>query len=815
MAKRLFIKYGSLRQDTHDTPTGLYDPATFNFGYELEIHDRDFTGTATEIGHIGADGVVIKMEGGRSDMNKTIVPTIARFSILISTQEENDFLDALILGDEERFQVKLYHRQELKFAGYVIVDQITEDISEGLRVLNVTAVDGLSRMKDIKYKLGEYASDALDISLPFSNPSYPTFMEIINKCMVQASIPDLYPVDHPLYNVYIDWYESNMDQSDTTKPSVFDQVRCQDKLFYNLDKDDSNYWEINPKTKSRAMSCYKVLETILTLFHAKIFYEDGRYYIRHAFGSESSSGDMRYVSYKSVAASGADAGSVEYLDNGVVMNREQSIGYQFSDDLRLLKPSSIEYIAPHKYVEVAYQGLVETPLNEYLWQDSDNTWQNMNYFVEDETIQVHLTLNHVPFYDGNQIAFVPLSWRFETQIRMGTWYLQNKEGSSFLCEWVEDSDAVVVHEVEVYTGQTSFSTLINYTTEASPIDGPLEMRFLNATLNRNELGEVYKKGIFNGVLTDTIDSDHTGTYTSVLAGLISQNWNSDEEKVTLYRSGSINGNSKTKSVNILLGNDTDSDYDLSQLYVWQEDIGGGDSAFVPFGYTLSGEHIIYNPVQDWGSGNLIQQKLVESYAKTHTITKRIINGVLDDVKNRVTYNTVFTWMGYDFMPISLEHNTSLDRYTGQFIEIGKSTETIDVDIVFSPTRSSGLVPPNVGSPSVIELSGILDDSSSSKSGNLLKSRSYVISDSDTANILTHTIPSGLSDDYTIPSIHDSYILYVNGVRWRYVTTLLEVDKAGLFTLEEGTTNWKVFRDIDAEIRLEIWDRLIVETEATE
>ena len=76
--------------------------------------------------------------------------------------------------------------------------------------------------------------------------------------------------------------------------------------------------------------------------------------------------------------------------------------------------------------------------------------------------------------------------------------------------------------------------------------------------------------------------------------------------------------------------------------------------------------------------------------------------------------------------------------------------------------------------------------------------------------MTHIIPSGLSDDYTVPSIHDSYILYVNGVRWRYVTTLLEVDKPGLFTLEEGTTNWKIFRSIDAEIRLEVWDRLVVE-----
>ena len=77
-------------------------------------------------------------------------------------------------------------------------------------------------------------------------------------------------------------------------------------------------------------------------------------------------------------------------------------------------------------------------------------------------------------------------------------------------------------------------------------------------------------------------------------------------------------------------------------------------------------------------------------------------------------------------------------------------------------------------------------------------------------ILTHTIPSYIKTEYTRPSIDDSYILYVNGVRWRYVPTLLEVNKAGVFTLEPVTLNWNIFRQLDAEIRLEIWDRLVVE-----
>ena len=144
MGLRLYTTYNTLRQSTHDLPTYQYDPEIFNFGWKIEIWDRDYIGSSSEIEAIGADGVVLKMEGGRSDMNKAIVPTVASFSMLINTQAEEDFLTDLTLGDEERFYIKIYHKERLKFVGYTIVDEITEDITEKNRTLNITAVDGLS-----------------------------------------------------------------------------------------------------------------------------------------------------------------------------------------------------------------------------------------------------------------------------------------------------------------------------------------------------------------------------------------------------------------------------------------------------------------------------------------------------------------------------------------------------------------------------------------------------------------------------------------------------------------------------------------------
>ena len=66
--------------------------------------------------------------------------------------------------------------------------------------------------------------------------------------------------------------------------------------------------------------------------------------------------------------------------------------------------------------------------------------------------------------------------------------------------------------------------------------------------------------------------------------------------------------------------------------------------------------------------------------------------------------------------------------------------------------------------------------------------------------------------YKRRSIDDSFVMYVNGVRQIYEIDEADVNRAGRFTLEEGTTNWKLFRNVTSQIMLEVYDRLIVETE---
>jgi len=789
MAERLKIKYNTLRQSQHDLPTFPYDPQTFNFGWDLIIHDRDYIGQPVALNNITDSGVVIKHEGARADMNQPIVPTVVEFTLLIDNQSTQDFIDDISLSDEERFYVEVKHKETTKFIGYILLDQVTEDITEGPRLLTIKAVDGLSRMKEVKYPVEDFNGTYPSLS-SFDEFTQPTFTEIIVRCFEETNITPLYAADFPLFNIYIAWTEAQMATNDAANPSTFDKVRCQQKLFYNLDEAFTGF-STEYKDRSKAMSCYKVLEIILTVFHAKIFYDEGRYYIRHAWGSESSDRVMTWHHY---TKNGTPI-------NSSTMDRSQDLGYLFADDLRMIKPSSIEYVAPYKYIELNFQGLSETPINGYVWEGDDFTWQVVNYFLEGESVRLNLNFIHEQVQNGQPLVSIGGGWTFRMQVRVGTWYLKRYVNNNALwsVEWVEDSSVFIEYQAQQNAwnfDQDYYKSKIEYSVDSAPIDAPMEVRLLLVYYTSGQTAAIeYIKGYLdNNPFVSTVAADFVGTRHSMEAGLITQNLGNDEDETTIYRSGSIAGNSRSKSIKTLIGNVQDDVYVMEQLKMKVD--GGGWKPLTTF------------DTVNWGNGHIIQTKLVESYARTHTIPKKILNMVLDDVKNRVTFNTVLVYEGFDYMPISMDYTTSLDRYRGQWVQIGKTDQTVTVDIFFQPTKNKSNLS-GFGAPTPDQLAGLIGDSSIANVGVLEKSRSYV-SASNNLTILDHTIPADIKTAYTRKSIDDSYILYVNGVRWRYVPTLAEVNKAGLFTLTGGTINWTIWRSIDAEVRLEVWDRLVVE-----
>ena len=901
MAKRLFINYGSLRQDTHDTPTGLYDPATFNFGYELEIHDRDFTGTALPMSEISSDGAVISQKGG-SDMNKVIVPSVLDFTMYVNSAGEEAFIADLIDGDEERFTVRLYHREQLLFVGYILIEQVSQDIKGSYRSLNITATDGISRLKEVKYptELGgenafanfnidnesgsdvtlsvdvEYynfglfesrtisifapydngdlqvhselidSGDVTNVTFTFSPPAnvtivqagaivynnvvsrigYPTFMETIVRCLNESNINSLYSDTHPLINVYTNWEESEMDFTNATRRGLLDQISCQSNLFLNVNKSTNEEGVVSVTKGSTSKDCHKVLETILTTLHCKMFYENGRYYIRHAFGSEAANREMLYKSYSS---------SGEYISEAI-MDKSKDLGYKFEDDLRLISPSSTKYIAPYKYCEVELTaqgdaiGLSNNILKAPDVGDPNNSnyegwnWRTYNYSLIGEEISMKIDFYH--YAKELDVWKCYGDWNFQFQVRVGDYYLQVNEGEesgiwiandTTVCDYTYTPPSIIVGDRKFTDSELAIDCA------PLPVEGNLEIRIVKVSNTGNAFVPspyiLYQRANKDLSFIDAATYPDVNPPTTITGSdwevqhymqIVSATNNDDHNGKFTYRSTKVAGNSRVKNVKIILGELDDVVDSISQVYTWNESEG----KMSPYKDTSGDITIDVNPVRDWGGEKTLIGKLMDSYSTTHSKPKEILVGSIDDTKNSIDYNTVIEWMGNDYMPISLRRITSKDRYVGEWIEIGKTAvdnSGDNVDIFYVPTRNGFLGTNATGAPSQTDLDGLLDESGGSSGGALLFSRTYEITDQDYAEILTYTIPDDMSI-YKRRSIDDSFVMYVNGVRQIYEIDEADVNRAGRFTLEEGTTNWKLFRNVTSQIRLEVYDRLIVDTD---
>lgn len=789
MAKRLSITYGSLRQDTHDAVTVPYDPATFNFGYELEIHDRDYTGTLKAISEIGSDGAVISQKSGGANMNKIIVPSVLSFTMYINSTDEESFLTDLIDADEERFTIELYHRQQLQFRGYILIEQVSQDVTSSYRALNITAVDGLTRLKEVKYPIYEETSTLTESRLR----GYPTFLETIVRCFEESNVSSLYSSTYPLFNVYTNWEESEMDFTNTDRPGLLDQIACQSNLFHNLSEENEE--EVSITSSSNSFNCYKVLETILSILHCKIFYENGRYYIRHAWGSEATNGDMNYKSYEPDGT---------YISAAITEKSEQ-LGYEGTDVIRLLAPSATKYVAPYKYCEVELTAQANrVGILSNILQAPDFNWRTYNYFLEGEEVSLFIDFVHeVRTSDGEPHISAGQMWEFRFQIKVGSYYLY-KTNASTSGEWLQDSTKYVQYIPNNNIGfiEDSFESTKSIHCPALEEEGDLEMRLIYVGYRPNSPGIEYYRRALDTTTYPDISTTVYQLFHSLQTKLITQN--EDHNGKFTYRSTPSSGNSRVKNIKTIIG-ELDSVVDnISQIYTWNESL----NKMIPNGDDRN--------VRDWGSGVSLIRRLLNSYYETHSKTKEIIVGSVDDTVNRLSYDTVIEWYGKDYMPISLERITGKDRYKGEWIEVGKTVvdnSDDNVDIFYVPTRNGFLGSGVVGLVTDEMLQGTSEQEGTSVLGNLLYSRTYYITNQNYAQILTYTIPEDLSV-YKRRSIDDSFILYVNGVRWIYEIEEADVTKAGQFWLEEDTLNWKFFRPITGSVRLEVWDRLIVELDAT-
>ena len=238
----------------------------------VRIYNREpLTSTLRPI-TLGATPVTISQENANNDLFVNVQSRICKLEILATTNSE---FDEFITEDTTKYRIDVQvsynvNSSTLVFRGFINGELCEKSYTRTKYVFNITAIDPLCMMKNIRYR------DDNGIYYGFDN-----FTNVVNKCLQKT------PLKSYNINESISLKETNMLSGDTYSPldqCVLDQEfflgNQVDKQLYNrIGSRPSGYSQTTWKPVYEPDTCYEVLEKILKQFDSAISYYDGDYWI--------------------------------------------------------------------------------------------------------------------------------------------------------------------------------------------------------------------------------------------------------------------------------------------------------------------------------------------------------------------------------------------------------------------------------------------------------------------------------------------------------------------------------------------------------
>jgi len=242
--------------------------------YYLEIWVEGYSGSASEIS-IGAGGPVITYGTDEQD----------RFSPILSSKLELPFMvtnttqDAFIKNIREQFNeqdvyIHLYRASSSDYSsvaplwsGFVLMDLSASPDLYYPYPVTLTAVDGLSLLKEIDFSKSGTAGSYTDADMYSSNGRFTYWLKEILLKSGASTTTEGSTQDYK-FTTAINWFNSVM-PTITQSTDPFFQTKCNTKMFFSKDADE-NFTVVN---------CYDVLKNLLKHWGARIIYWKHIFYI--------------------------------------------------------------------------------------------------------------------------------------------------------------------------------------------------------------------------------------------------------------------------------------------------------------------------------------------------------------------------------------------------------------------------------------------------------------------------------------------------------------------------------------------------------
>ena len=235
--------------------------------WKIDIDSASFSGSSTEF-KCTSEGFNLKMDGGSDSMLSPIKTTSVDFNMILESATLEGIIDdlqAVATGNEDDFSIAIYNYYSgafrLYWVGYLLGDLVTLTDTSINRIINIKAVDGISRLK---YK-------------DFDHSSYYGSKSIINLikiCLAPLSLTKSYYNDTTGYIAHTPFYYNKGMLGGSTWGAVWRENVNNDPLA--LTKVDPIVFKDN---NGKWWSYYKVLEQLLSTFQLRMYFTQMDYQI--------------------------------------------------------------------------------------------------------------------------------------------------------------------------------------------------------------------------------------------------------------------------------------------------------------------------------------------------------------------------------------------------------------------------------------------------------------------------------------------------------------------------------------------------------
>jgi len=246
--------------------------------FRVDIYDDDFVGSSTAF-----DVEYCRLNYNASDSNDINSSIIgSRSEIGMAVHFENttltDFVADYSVGREDRFFVEIYNVTASRsvWRGILTPDFTAETDTAPYYTFNVSAVCGLATLKKIPYHDGTAVYEGVE-----------RIIKHLTIALGEIIHTDIFWGGSDVFiKTAVDCWEEDMDSGAT------------DDALYQAALDHSAFWDYKTSgnVDKDVLSCYTVLEKILDVFNARIFQNEGSWWVEQIPYRESSPYYSRHYS---------------------------------------------------------------------------------------------------------------------------------------------------------------------------------------------------------------------------------------------------------------------------------------------------------------------------------------------------------------------------------------------------------------------------------------------------------------------------------------------------------------------------------------